>query len=42
MSSNDGRLVIVFNGEIYNHSEVRAELERIGGTIGRRITLTQK
>jgi asparagine synthase (glutamine-hydrolysing) len=30
MFSSDGRLVIVFNGEIYNHAEIRAELERVG------------
>lgn len=27
MSSSSGRYVIIFNGEIYNHSEIRAELE---------------
>jgi asparagine synthase (glutamine-hydrolysing) len=31
MSNEDGTLWIVFNGEIYNHAEIRAELERIGG-----------
>jgi asparagine synthase (glutamine-hydrolysing) len=30
MHSADGRFVICFNGEIYNHSEIRAELETIG------------
>jgi len=30
MTSHDGRLVIVFNGEIYNHGELRTELERSG------------
>jgi asparagine synthase (glutamine-hydrolysing) len=30
MSSGDGRLAIVFNGEIYNHLELRAELEQQG------------
>jgi asparagine synthase (glutamine-hydrolysing) len=28
--SEDGRAVIVFNGEVYNHLEVRAELETLG------------
>ena len=28
--TNDGELAIVFNGEIYNHLEVRAELEKLG------------
>jgi asparagine synthase (glutamine-hydrolysing) len=31
MSNEDGSLRIVFNGEIYNHAEIRAELEGIGG-----------
>ena len=30
MSSADGRLVVVFNGEIYNHREIRAELTAKG------------
>ena len=30
MSSADGRYVCVFNGEIYNHRDLRAELERRG------------
>lgn len=29
--SSDGRLVLTFNGEIYNHQELRSELERNGG-----------
>src|SRR5215467_4756042 len=28
--SDDGDTAIVFNGEIYNHLEVRAELENLG------------
>jgi asparagine synthase (glutamine-hydrolysing) len=31
MRSADGPLWVVFNGEIYNHAEIRAELERLGG-----------
>lgn len=30
--SADGKAVIVFNGEIYNHRELRAELEALGAT----------
>jgi len=30
MSSPDGRLWLLFNGEIYNHLELRAELEAMG------------
>jgi asparagine synthase (glutamine-hydrolysing) len=31
MASADAPIRIVFNGEIYNHAEIRAELERLGG-----------
>lgn len=31
ISNEDDSLWIVFNGEIYNHAEIRAELEAIGG-----------
>ena len=31
MSNEDGSLQVVFNGEIYNHAEIRAELQQIGG-----------
>ena len=31
MSNEDGTLWLVFNGEIYNHAEIRSELERLGG-----------
>jgi asparagine synthase (glutamine-hydrolysing) len=30
MSNQDGSLQIVFNGEIYNHAEIRRELEQLG------------
>src|SRR5687768_6469293 len=31
MLSRDGQLVLVFNGEIYNHDELRAELTSSAG-----------
>src|SRR5258705_11964520 len=31
VANEDGTLQLVYNGEIYNHAEVRAELEQIGG-----------
>ncbi len=31
MSNEDGTLQVVFNGEIYNHAEIRRELQSIGG-----------
>src|SRR5208337_3837994 len=30
MTAGDGDTVIVFNGEVYNYAELRAELERLG------------
>jgi asparagine synthase (glutamine-hydrolysing) len=30
MQSSDGRYTVVFNGEIYNHLEIRRELEELG------------
>jgi asparagine synthase (glutamine-hydrolysing) len=35
MTNEDGTLQVVFNGEIYNHAEIRAELEAIGGHVWR-------
>jgi len=32
MSLPDGSLTVVFNGEIYNHADLRKELERLGHT----------
>lgn len=32
MSLPDGSLTVVFNGEIYNHAELRGELEQLGHT----------
>ena len=34
MVSSDGRFVIVFNGEIYNHAELRPQLSPPGGWVG--------
>lgn len=34
MHSHDGRYVIVFNGEIYNHAELRPQLTPVGGWRG--------
>jgi asparagine synthase (glutamine-hydrolysing) len=31
MSNEDGSLQLVYNGEIYNHGAIRAELEALGG-----------
>lgn len=31
MTNEDGSLRLVFNGEIYNHREIRRELEQLGG-----------
>src|SRR4029077_15422319 len=31
MSNEDGSLWVTFNGEIYNHAEIRAQLEDLGG-----------
>jgi len=36
MGSHDGTVQVVFNGEIYNHAEIRHELEALG--VGRWIT----
>jgi asparagine synthase (glutamine-hydrolysing) len=31
MSNEDGSIWVVYNGEIYNHAEIRAELTKVGG-----------
>ena len=33
MVNEDGQLCVVFNGEIYNHAEIRRELESLGGHV---------
>src|SRR5688572_8232243 len=33
MCNEDGSLWIVYNGEIYNHAEIRRELESLGGYV---------
>lgn len=33
MTNEDGKIVVAFNGEIYNHAQIRAELEQAGGHI---------
>jgi asparagine synthase (glutamine-hydrolysing) len=33
MTNEDGSLWVIFNGEIYNHADIRAELERLGGHV---------
>src|SRR5260370_29484841 len=34
MANEDGTLQVTFNGESYNHAEIRAELHAIGGHCG--------
>ncbi len=34
MPSQDGRLLLAYNGEIYNHAELRSELQQRGATFG--------
>ena len=33
MATEDGRFVVVFNGEIYNYQALRADLEARGATL---------
>lgn len=35
MFNEDGSLAVVFNGEIYNHADIRCELESLGGHVWR-------
>ncbi|MDX6511264.1 MAG: hypothetical protein QOE36_768 [Gaiellaceae bacterium] len=35
MANEDGSVQVVFNGEIYNHAEIRQELEELGGHVFR-------
>ena len=33
MKSNSGRFIITYNGEIYNHLEIRQEIKKINGIV---------
>ena len=33
MKSNSGRYILTYNGEVYNHLEIRKELEKINSNI---------
>ena len=36
MASKDGSIVLVYNGEIYNHLELKIELEALGYNVAER------
>ena len=42
MANEDGSVRLVFNGEIYNHAEIRRELEALGGHAGAPTTPTRR